>query len=155
MKSLFIILTGILFTVTAAAQPVDVLRLKKKRYFKETALFYTDSALYMIYEVCYNKPHVMDEEYYRSITIIVKDTARFRESITLDIEKDSSIISCNYNRISVWHWEKVKTKITGQIKILSISDVLIKLELNVKVQAREEYIFKGIRKFKKGKTRMR
>jgi hypothetical protein len=154
MKNLFSILTGILFTVTAAAQPVDVLMLKKKRHFKETSLFYRDSALTIIYEVCYNKPRTMDEEYCRSISFIVTDTAKFRKSLTLDVEKDSSIIRCTYNRLSVWHWENVKSSITGQVKIVSVSETEIKLEMNIFVQAREGYIYNGTRKFKKGKTGM-
>jgi hypothetical protein len=152
MKYWFIILTGILFSITVAGQSVDVLSLKKKRHFKETALFYRDSALTIICEVCYNKPRTMDEEYCRSISFIVTDTAKFRESLTLDVEKDSSIIRCTYNRLSVWHWQNVKSSITGQVKIISVSQTEIKLEMNIFVQAREGYIYYGIRKFKKGKT---
>jgi hypothetical protein len=154
MKYWFIIITGILFSLTAAGQSVDVLILKKKRHFKETALFYRDSALTIIYEICYNKPRTMDEEYCRSISFIVTDTAKFRQSLTLDVEKDSSIIRCTCNRLSVWHWENVKSSITGQVKIVSVSETEIKLEMNIFVQAGEEYIYNGTRKFKKSKTGM-
>lgn len=130
-------------------QTVDVLQLKNKRHFTEKDEFYKDGSMYILCEVCYNNPNVIDEEYCRSITLTIKDTLKFRNAKTLDIEKDSAIISCSYNRLSVWNWNDVKNKISGFIQLISMTDKVIKLDLNITVKAKEEYRYKGQRRFLK------
>jgi hypothetical protein len=130
-------------------QTVDVLQLRSKRHFTEKDEFYKDSSINILCEVCYNNPNVIDEEYCRSITFTINDTLKFRNSKILDIEKDTAIIICSYNRLSVWNWNEVKNKITGYIQIISMTDNEIKLDLNIIVRAKEEYRYKGKRTFLK------
>jgi len=135
-------------------QTVDVLHLRSKRHFTEKDEFYKDSSITIVYEVCYDNPNVIDEEYCRSITFTIKDTLKFRNAKTLDIEKDTAIISCSYNRLSVWNWNDVKNKVSGYIQIISMTDNEIKLDLNITVRAKEEYRYKGKRTFLKSTTNL-
>ena len=135
-------------------QTVDVLQLKTKRHFTEKDEFYRDSSMYFLCEVCYDNPNVIDEKYCRSISLTIKDILKFTNSKTLDIQKDTAILSCSYNRLSVWNWNDVKNKISGNIEIISITDKEIKLDLDILVRAKEEYRYKGKRTFLKSKTKL-
>lgn len=152
LKKIIVCVFSLQLSLCSFGQTVDVLQLKNKRYFKEKDEFYKDSSIYILCEVCYNNPNVLDEEYCRSITLTIKDTSKFRTAKTIDIEKDTAIISCSYNRLSVWNWNGVKNKIKGQLQITSITDKKIKLDLDITVKAKEEYKYKGRRTFLKVKN---
>ena len=146
-KKIMVSLFLLQLNLCSFGQTVDVLQLKSKVHFTEKDEFYQDTSLYILCEVCYNNPNVIDEEYCRSITLTVKDTLKFRTVQTFDLEKDTAIISCSYNRFSVWNWNEVKNKISGNIQVISRTANSIKLQLNITVKAKEEYRYIGRRTF--------
>ena len=134
-------------------QTIDVLELKNKRHFKERDLFTSDSTLYIKCEVCFDHPRWDDEEYCRRLSFEIVDLVKFNQINFLDLEKDTSIIQSEYHKISVWSSDE-KSKISGNIKILSRTDEKIKLDLDIIVTAKQEYVYKGVRTFRKSKGRL-
>jgi len=149
LKKIIASLFVLQLSLCSFGQIVDVLQLKSKRHFKEKNEFYKDSAMYILCEVCYNNPNVIDEEYCSSITLTIKDTMKFKTAKIFDIERDTAIISCSYNRLSVWNWNDVKNKISGTIQLVSLTNNTIKLLLNITVKTKEEYSYQGQRAFLK------
>jgi len=133
--------------LSSSAQKVDVLKLGKKRFFKETNNYYLDFPLTLLCEVCYDDPRSLDEEYCRSISIIIKDTAQFTEYGTYSIKNDTSIIQCTYDRLSLSDVDGKNDKISGTVKLLRRTIEFIELEMNIEVHARSIYIYKGKRRF--------
>ena len=129
------------------AQKVDVLRPGKKRFFNETNSYKLDSILTILCEVCYDDPRSLDEEYCRSIAFIIKDPTQFKEFRLYSIKNDTSIIQCTYDRLSVWNWDKPGSRISGTVKVIRRTSKFIELEMNIEVNAKSLYIYKGKRRF--------
>ena len=106
----------------SSAQIIKILTPPKKKYFKERGQYNSDSTLYILCEVCYDEANTIDEEHCNSTTVAAKDKPAFYKAVVLDIEKDTSIIKCYYDRLSVMNRVKLKNKITGTIQIISFTD---------------------------------
>jgi hypothetical protein len=154
VNKLILTIIFILTYTCTDAQTIKVLSLKHKKYFKEKDQFNSDSTLYILCEVCYNKPGWIDDEYCQSLTITVKDKQAFYNATILDIEKDTLILSCSYNRLSVWNWDGPKNTMSGKIKIISFTEDMIKLDIDVLISAKEKYLYKGTRIFKRTRGRL-
>jgi hypothetical protein len=131
-----------------AQKEVDVLKLSKKRFFKETDTYTLSAPSTILCEVCYDDPRSFDEEYCKSVSIIIKDTAQFRDIKVYSIENDTSIIQCTYDRYAPWGSDEPGKKVSGTLKILKRTNDFIELEMNITVKANTIDFYKGKRKFK-------
>jgi hypothetical protein len=145
-----ILLSGICF-----GQITNALRLKEKRYYAEKNTFSSDTTVNLRQEVCYNKPGVIDEEYCFILNIIISDTLKAKQLKKIDLAKDSSIIKCTWDLLSVWNWEDESTTISGIVTIVSWTKKAIEVDLNVEAydnRHKEGYSYKGRRRFSKTKN---
>jgi hypothetical protein len=89
----------------------------------------------------------LDEEYCKSISIIIKDTAQFKESKVYSIKNDTSVIQCTYDRFAPWNSDQPSRKVSGTLKVLKKTNEFIELEMDIEVNANTVDIYRGKRKF--------
>jgi hypothetical protein len=128
-----IVLLIIFCTGNCFAQTTKVLRLKNKINFTERNALLTDTGFILEQKVWYNRPNTIDEEYGLILTINIKDTLQAKLLKIIDVNKDSSIIQCNWDFLSVWNWEKETIKMEGIIRIISLTKKTVIAELKLKV----------------------
>jgi hypothetical protein len=135
----------------------EVLELIKNSNYQERNKFWHDSGITLRQEVAYNDRHIIDEEYSQLLTIKFLDVAKMTDQRIFDAVKDTSIIRFFYARLSVWNWSEKKTKIEGQVKLISKSKTKIELEFNIRViePGKGSYVYNGKRKFRKSKPLVR
>jgi hypothetical protein len=138
------------------AQTTKVLRLKNKINFAEENNLLTDTSFTLEQKVWYNRPNTIDEEYGLILTINIKDTLQAKLLKTIDVNKDSSIIQCNWDFLSVWNWEKETVKMEGIIRVISLTKKAVIAELKLKVTDYRfnhtiVYVYDGTRTFTKEK----
>ena len=148
-----LLLTILLSELTAFCfgQTTYVLNLKKKNYFSEKNQFYFDSSLKVIQEVSYDRPNVVDENYSLILSINIKDISKATLKNNLDLTKDTNLITCHFDILSVWNWEEEKTSINGSINIVSYTTAKIEVKFNIVVielRNNRTYIYKGTKTFK-------
>jgi len=145
------ILIAIIFCANISfGQKTEVLQLNKQLYFKEYNTFSNDSVCTLVQAVCYDAPDVDDEEHCNVLTIIIKDSAKFKKLKSFDLIKNKLLVNCRYKRESMWNLKYKKTKITGHINLVSWSSDSIVLNLDIVVldiEADQTYIYKGDRTF--------
>jgi len=129
----------------------DVLKLKHKKYYRETDSFEISNIATFTQNICYDDTRSNDEEFCYTFLIYIHN-AQFVPDQTFDIERDSVVIQCFYSCNSILNWSQGKTKISGTVKIISISSVEIKLQESIVVfdeRKNKEILYEGIRTFYK------
>jgi hypothetical protein len=138
------------------AQTTKVLQLKNKINFTERNTLLTDTGFILEQEVWYDQPNSIDEEYKLVLTINIKDTSKAKQLKTIDVNKNSSVIQCNWSHRSAWNWKKDGIKTEGTIRIISLTKTAVIAELNLKITDYRfnhtiVYVYDGTRTFTKEK----
>ncbi|MFI5133423.1 MAG: hypothetical protein ACHQEB_03755 [Chitinophagales bacterium] len=154
MKKYFLFICCCAFTTFLSGQPIDVLQLKKQKYYTEESVFYKDSAFTVKEKVLYDEPLTADEEHYYVLILDFKDILKARRKKSIDLIKDSSFIQSDYGFFSPWdHWGE-QASISGHVKIIAWSATQIRLSLDIVVtdnRRNKTLIYKGTRVFLKTK----
>jgi hypothetical protein len=153
---LTILLLLIIVSVSSIAQTTHVLKLKDKRNYSEQNILFSDSVIIFVNEVCYNEPNTIDEEGCFILKLTLIDTTKARQLKKVDVAKDTTVIKCLFDYLSVWNWEEERTTITGVVGILALTKKSIAVSFNVKVidnRRNRTYIYIGNRTFEKSKKK--
>ncbi|HWJ27451.1 MAG TPA: hypothetical protein VNS32_12980 [Flavisolibacter sp.] len=128
-----------------------LLELNQAKNYKEGNYFWRDSFITVLQELAYNDPKIIDEEFSQYLTIRFLQKPYLENNKSFDVVKDSNLIKCSYDQISVWRWSEKKTLISGQVKVISTKRRTIELEFNLTVTepGKGIYLYRGIRRFKK------
>lgn len=134
-----------------AQKTEHVLSLQDKEYFKEQNTFFPGGPVPgFIQLVHYDKPQSGDTEPPRQLKVLLLDTVALKKEKVFDVEKDTAIIRCYFDILSVWDWygEEDNT-IAGTIRILSWTPTTmqVKLDLRVTRKRNEYYLYNGTRTF--------
>jgi hypothetical protein len=135
------------------ADTIEVLELRQVKNHFERNRFWSDSIITLRQQVTFNDPGIIDEEFTQLLTIKLFQQINKTDRKVFDVVKDSSLISCSYDRLSVWNWSEKKTVRTGQVRVISAGKraVVLKLDLTVHEPGKGTYIYRGVRKFTKTK----
>jgi len=131
----------------------QVLELKELKDYSEDNFFWRDSGITLRQETTFNDPKVIDEEFTELLTMRLSPAINLKTAETFDLIRDSALIKCTYNRLSVWNWSEKKTSIVGQITVLSTTKRKIELRLDITVTEMDKgvHVYSGTRLFKKSK----
>ena len=154
MKLLFFLLCISLVPSTGCfgqskTETIEVLQLKHKKYYRETIDTEKDSSLKIGLTVSYNEPKTMDEEYSRTLVILLKEPLTPGTSKTYDIVNDTLVLNCTYRFLSVWDWaDQSKRPVTGKVTFRENENGTIDMNLNMIVSDRlykENLVYRGHR----------
>ena len=126
--TLFILLG---FGVSCA--PQNALKLHHKRKYTETNNLKVDSNLKLEQHIFYNSGAVDGWKSYLLILEIL-DTEKFKNLKTIQLPQHKNIVDVSFNISSPWFWEEIKTKISGEIKLLNWTEKKIELKENLLVK---------------------
>jgi hypothetical protein len=129
-------------------QTVDILQLKGQKFYREKSLFINKDVLTIAYQLFFDIPEMNDEEYCQSLTFIIKNLKTLKPGSIFNLQKDSLVINPKYYLTGAWRFEGADSY-SGYIKVLSVTEIEIKLDLELVVEAGKKYIYKGIRTFTK------
>ena len=143
--------------LTAAGQnkndTIQVLELRELKNYSEGNFFWGDSGITLRQETTFNDPKLIDEEFTQLLTMRLSPAINLTAGKTFDLIRDSALIKCTYDRLSVWNWSEKKTSIVGQITVLSTTKRKIELRLDITVTEMNKgvHVYSGTRLFKKSK----
>jgi hypothetical protein len=143
-----------LSSMLVKSQPVYVLSLKDQEYFSEKNTFSFKKPTTLVQEVSFNVPGALDEEYWITLTLKIVDTGKAKQFRVVNL-RDTSVIKCEFNWQSPWHWEKRETTISGSIMIISWTRTFIEAGLDIEVfdyNFKRSYIYTKKRIFSKAKS---
>jgi hypothetical protein len=127
----------------------NVLKLYSKANYHERNLFSYDSTLHISCAVCYNDPNVIDEEFCYQLDLEVKNCSKKSLPVVIQLA-DSVNVKSEFDLVSVWNWSKENAIISGDVKIISLTESELKLELNILVVdliRNRQYLYAGERIF--------
>ncbi len=148
LKAILIIFPFSLLYCCSFGQTVDVLQLKDQKFYREKNLFTNKEVVTIAYQLFFDIPEMDDEEYRQSITFTVKNLKTLKPGVVFNLQKDSLVIHPIYYLTGVWRNEGADSY-SGHIKVLSVTEIEIKLGLELIVEASKKYIYKGVRTFTK------
>ena len=143
------ILAAAFLVVCLSSCTSHLLKLHTKPYYSELNAFSIDSTLNMFCQVCYNKPHVLDEEYCYYLNINVNNRLVTSLPVVLSLA-DSSNVKSTFSLASVWGSGQENAVLSGSIKILKLTDTTLTTKLNIRVRdakGKSKYAYKGTRTF--------
>jgi hypothetical protein len=131
MKLIFI-LAIILIANVSLGQTTEVLKLKGKKYYSEQNTISVDSNVVLILETCHDDPEITDDGFCLHLKMSFLDSSKARQLKTLNIDKDTSIIKCQFYVSSIWNYDD-KASISGTVSIISWTkkSIEVYLELNI------------------------
>ena len=133
-------------------QSVDALQLSKKKSFTEENLFNSDSILIINSRICFDGQEVDDAEYCLRVYFRVRNLEKFKSGSIIDLQ-DTAIVKTNYTKKGGWIFTN-KCRFKGIIKVISITETKIDLDLDFINYADKKYIYKGVRSFKKSNVKL-
>jgi hypothetical protein len=148
------LLTYLILILLTSSCGKNLLTYKHRMHYREDNIIDSVNNSKLCQSVGYNRPGVVDEEFYYELRITFLDSAAAKTKRVLDLEKDSSIVHVTYGIFSVWSWEAEKNTVKGQIEIKNWDPSGITLKENIvatNFTRKETKKYKGTRTFKRKK----
>lgn len=130
----------------------NILGHKHNKNYREEFLIKSGTNLTLYQNIEYGRKNVADVGFSDKLKLIFLDSINAKTKQVLNIEKDTLIIKCSYDKSSAWIDGSNKTKIAGNIKIIKWSSNEIILNENITIIDsgwNEVKKFKGTRTFKR------
>jgi hypothetical protein len=119
---------------TSIGQTTEVLQLKGK-YYTEQNIISLKPRPNLVQENCHDDPEVTDDDFCLHLQITFLDLARARQLKTLDVNKDTLVIKCQFYSRSIWNYGDT-TFLKGTISILSWTRKLIELNFSLNIESK-------------------
>jgi hypothetical protein len=127
-----------------------------KQGYKESNTFFRDSVWRFNQTVAFDLPNTLDEEFWKTLVLKIKDTSSFLKNKLVSLPNDISKIKYEFDTrssVSAFDFPPTdSTSISGTITLLhSTNDnILLKLDLEIKnLRSLDRYYYKGEREFRR------
>lgn len=124
--------------------------LYRQQHYRETTVFTERNEFFQ--SVCYNAPHVADEEFCYTLAFNFSSKEELKAGKTYDLAKDTTVLHSTFGRLSVWSWDyDVKPLFSGTLRIVKADEEEIVIEENIRiVRANGQIVvYKGERTFRR------
>lgn len=111
----------------------NLLNYKYFEHYEEKNFFVIDKDVQLSQSICYNKPHIIDEEHCYDLNLIFLDSSLAILKKKIDLETDTSIVKVNYGIFSIWNWRDENNHISGHVEILAWNNESITLKEDILV----------------------
>lgn len=151
-KMIRLILISNFLLIFSSCSYKNLLKYKHKKNYQEKSVIKSDSKLKLYQNVCYGRPNTADAGFCYKLKLTFLDSINAKNKRILNIEKDTLIIKCSYDKSSAWFYGSDKNKITGQIEIIKwgLNEIILKENIIITDSDwKERNKFKGTRSFKR------
>jgi hypothetical protein len=107
-----------------------------------------DSIITFAQTITYQNPNIVNDQSIQILKVRFLHGNELKDGNIFDVEKDNLSIRCSYERHASWNGSKNETTISGQVRVILITEKTIELEFNLTVTEPKKgiYVYKGIRK---------